>query len=58
MFLHAFSFLLTGSAAPKDVLRAGERRLIAILRDLDDAAVDNIVKSVRVLLAVGRHTSR
>lgn len=37
-----------------DGLRLCDRRLLAIIRDLDEAAVDDVARAVKLLLSVGR----
>ena len=39
---------------PQPGLRASERKLLAVVRDLEDAAVDDVAKALKTLLAVGR----
>ncbi len=40
--------------AKKPALRNSEARLLALVRDLDDAQVDDVAKAVKLLLHVGR----
>ncbi len=49
--------LLKKTAKPTKGLRGSEARLLAQVRDLDDAAVDDVTKAVKLLVAVGRRTS-
>jgi transcriptional regulator with XRE-family HTH domain len=43
-----------GDRKVDDKLRQSERRLLAAVRDLDDAQVDDVVRALRLLLGVGR----
>lgn len=38
----------------KPALRQSEARLLALVRDLDDAQVDDVTKAIKLLLQVGR----
>jgi putative transcriptional regulator len=49
--------LLRSTAKPAKGLRGAEARLLAQVRDLDDAAVDDVTKAVKLLVAVGRRTA-
>jgi len=42
----------------KRKLRAVERRLLAVVRDLDDAQVDDVTRALKSLLAVGKYSSK
>jgi transcriptional regulator with XRE-family HTH domain len=44
-------------APKKPAMRQCEARLLGAVRGLDDAAVDDIARSVRLILAVGRRTA-
>ena len=43
---------------PKAKVRRSEARLLAVVRDLDDAQVDDVTKAVKLILAVGRRSAR
>jgi transposase len=48
----------TTKNAPKPTMRPSEARLLALVRDLDDAQVDDVIRAVKLLLAVGRRSGR
>src|SRR5690606_11970214 len=54
----AADLVKTTKKAPKPTMRPSEARLLALVRPLDDAQVDDIVRAVKLLLAVGRHAGR
>jgi transcriptional regulator with XRE-family HTH domain len=39
---------------PPEALRPSERRLLALVRDLDDAEVDDVARALKLMLGVGR----
>lgn len=47
-----------GATQPKGSLRAAERRLLAVVRDLDEARVDDITRAVKLVLTAGRSLAR
>lgn len=51
--------LLSSKALPKKPpMRRCEARLLALVRDMDDAAVDDVTKSLKALLGVGKRMRR
>ena len=50
----AAELVKTGGPVRKPALRTSEARLLALARELDDAQVDDLVRGVKLLLAVGR----
>ena len=50
------SDLLNRSKEPKRrSLRPCERRLLAVVRDLDDARVDDVSRAIKLILSAGKH---
>ncbi len=49
--------LLRRTGKPPKGLRGSEARLLAQVRDLDEAAVDDVTKAIKLLVAVGRRTA-
>ena len=48
----------TTTAAPNSNLRPAERRLVAAVRGLDEARVDDVTRAVKLVLAAGRTLGR
>jgi len=49
--------LLHGKKPPKEPkLRASEAKLLALVRSMDDTAVEDVVRAVKILLAVGKRS--
>lgn len=48
----------TTDATPKTNMRPADRRLVAAVRGLDEARVDDVTRAVKLLLAAGRTVSR
>jgi transcriptional regulator with XRE-family HTH domain len=50
--------LLEGAVPAKaTAVRPSVAKLVAVVRELDDGAVDDVTKAVRLLIAVGRRTA-
>jgi transcriptional regulator with XRE-family HTH domain len=43
---------------PSAKVRPSVARLVAVVRDLDDAAVDDVARAVKLMLAAGRRSKR
>lgn len=44
--------------APRSILRPAEARLLALVRELDETAVDDVVRALRSILAAARRSAR